>query len=112
MITAIQQVAVNVKDVERARGFYRDKLGLRHLFDCGGVRLMVGIPEKEFESASSILYLRVDDIHAAHKEMLGRGVKFRDAPHLVTRLPDREIWMTFFEDGEGNTLAITSEPLL
>jgi hypothetical protein len=54
----------------------------------------------------------VDDIHAAHKEMLGRGVKFRDAPHLVTRLPDREIWMTFFEDGEGNTLAITSEPLL
>jgi len=121
MITGIQQVAVNVKDVERARGFYRDKLGIRHLFDggpkitffdCGGVRLMVGIPEKEFEGASSILYLRVDDIHAAHKEMLARGVKFRDAPHRVARLADREIWMTFFEDGEGNTLAITSEPLL
>ncbi len=121
MITAIQQVAVNVKDVERAKAFYRDKLGIRHLFDggpkltffdCGGVRLMVGIPEKEFENASSILYLRVDDIHAAHRDMRARGVKFRDQPHLVAKLPDREIWMAFFEDGEGNLLAITSEPLL
>jgi methylmalonyl-CoA/ethylmalonyl-CoA epimerase len=119
MITAIQQIAVNVKDVDRARAFYRDRLGLRHLFDggpkltffdCGGVRLLVGIAEKEFDHPSSILYFRVDDIRAAHRELLAKGVKFRDEPHLVARLPDREIWMAFFEDGEGNTLAITAEP--
>jgi len=119
MISAIQQVAVNVKDVERAKAFYRDKLGLRHLFDggpkltffdCGGVRLLVGIAEKEFDHPSSVLYYRVDDIRAAHRELAAKGVKFRDEPHLVARLPDREIWMAFFEDGEGNTLAITAEP--
>ena len=120
MISAIQQVAVNVRDVDRARAFYRDKLGIRHLFDggpkltffdCGGVRLMLGTPEKpEFDHPSSVLYLRVDDIRAAHRTLASRGVAFRDEPHLVATLPDREIWMAFFDDGEGNLLAITSEP--
>lgn len=120
MIEAIQQIAVNVRDVDRAKAFYRDTLGIRHLFDggpklaffdCGGVRLMIGTPEKpEFDHPNSILYLRVADIRAAHGELLAKGVKFRDEPHLVAKLPDREIWMAFFEDGEGNTLAITSEP--
>ena len=122
MITAIQQVAVNVRDVDRARAFYRDQLGIRHLFDggpkltffdCGGVRLMLGTPEKpEFDHPSSILYFRVADIGAAHRELAAKGVKFRDAPHLVTRLPDREVWIAFFDDGEGNALALMSEPAL
>ena len=121
MISAIQQIAVNVRDVDRARAFYRDKLGMRHLFDggpkltffdCGGVRLMLGpASEPEFDHPSSILYLRVEDIRATHREFASRGVHFRDEPHLVAKLPDREIWMTFFDDGEGNVMAITSEPL-
>jgi methylmalonyl-CoA/ethylmalonyl-CoA epimerase len=119
MITAIRQIAVNVRDVARAGAFYREKLGIRHLFDagpklsffeCGGVRLMLGAAESaEFDHASSILYFSVPDIAAAHREMSGRGVAFRDAPHLVAKLPDREIWMAFFDDGEGNVLAITEE---
>lgn len=120
MISAIQQIAVNVRDLDRARAFYRDRLGIRHLFDggpklaffdCGGVRLMLGLPEKaEFDHPSSVLYFRVPDIHAAHREMKARGVAFRDEPHVVAKLPGREIWMAFFDDGEGNVLAITSEP--
>jgi len=118
MITAIHQIAINVKDVQRARGFYRDGLGLAHLFDagpelaffdCGGVRLMVGMPTPEFEHASSILYLRVDDIRAEHGAMVARGVRFREEPHIVARLPDREVWLAAFDDGEGNTLALMSE---
>lgn len=31
----------------------------------------------------------------------------REAPHVLAKLPDREIWMAFFDDGEGNVLAIT-----
>lgn len=122
MISALQQVAVNVRDVERAKAFYREKLGIRHLFDggpklsffdCGGVRLMLGTAEKpEFDHPGSVLYFRVADIHAAHRELAARGVKFRDQPHLIAKLADREIWMAFFEDGEGNVLAITSEPPL
>ena len=118
-LSAIQQISVNARDLPRATAFYRDALGIRHLFDappqmsffdCGGIRLMVGVAEKgEFDHASSVLYFRVEDIRAAHADLKARGVKFRDQPHLVARLPDREIWMSFFDDSEGNVLAITSE---
>jgi methylmalonyl-CoA/ethylmalonyl-CoA epimerase len=118
-LSAIQQISVNARDLPRATAFYRDALGIRHLFDappqmsffdCGGIRLMVGVAEKgEFDHPSSILYFRVEDIRAAYEDLKARGVKFRDQPHLVARLPDHEIWMSFFDDSEGNVLAITSE---
>jgi methylmalonyl-CoA/ethylmalonyl-CoA epimerase len=118
-LSAVQQISVNARDLPRAVSFYRDRLGLRHLFDagprmsffeCGAIRLMLALPEKpEFDHASSILYFRVDDIDAAHRELGALGVAFRDAPHVVARLPGREVWMAFFDDSEGNLLAITSE---
>jgi predicted enzyme related to lactoylglutathione lyase len=30
----------------------------------------------------------------------------------VARLPDREVWLAFFDDTEGNTLALMSEPAI
>ena len=116
--TAIGQIAVNVRDVERAVAFYRDALGLPFLFqvpglaffDCGGVRLMLSRPETpEFDHASSVLYFRVADIEAAHGELAGRGVAFRDAPHKIADMPDHELWMTFFDDTEGNLHALMAE---
>ncbi len=119
-LTALQQVSVTVHDLPRAVAFYKEKLGVRHLFDGGprlsffacemGVRLMLAVPEKpEFDHKSSILYFKVDDIEAAHRELAARGVAFRDAPHVVARLPGWEVWMAFFDDSEGNLLAITTE---
>jgi len=118
-IAAIQQIAVNARDLARATAFYRDRLGLKHLFDapphmsffdCGGIRLMLSLPEKpEFDHAASILYFRVDDVRRTHEDLAARGVRFRGEPHVVARLPDREIWMAFFDDSEGNVHAITSE---
>ena len=120
-LSAIKQISVNARDLPRAIAFYRDALGIRHLFDappqmsffdCGGIRLMVGVAEKgEFDHASSILYFSVEDIGAAYADLESKGVAFRDKPHLVARLPDREIWMSFFDDTEGNVLALTSEVL-
>lgn len=116
--STLAQVALPVRDAERAAGFYRDTLGLPFLFaappmaffDLGGVRLMLTLPESpEFEPPGSILYFRVADIAAAHAGLLARGVAFRTAPHRVARLPDHELWMAFFEDGEGNTLALLSQ---
>src|SRR3974390_1969923 len=105
-LSTIQQISVNARDLARATAFYRDKLGVKHLFDAGphmtffaagGIRLMVSVAEKtEFDHPGSILYFRVDDIRAAHADLEGRGVKFRDEPHLAAKLPDREIWMCFF----------------
>ena len=118
-LSAIQQISVNAKDVARARAFYLEKLGMKHLFDAGpeltffdagGIRIMITKPsEKEFDHAGSILYFRVEDIRAAHGELQSRGVHFRDEPHIVAKLPGREIWMCFLDDSEGNVLAITSE---
>ena len=115
----IGQIAVVVQDLDRAVAFYRDTLGLRFLFqappklaffDCGGVRLMLDVPEEaEFKHPASILYYKVDDIQGTWATLRDRGVDFRDEPHLVARMPDHELWMAFFRDTEGNTLALMSE---
>src|SRR5688500_19117320 len=66
---SIGQIAINVHDLERAVAFYRDALGLRFLFqpgpamaffDCGGVRLYLGKPERpEDDHLASVLYFKV-----------------------------------------------------
>ncbi|HEX8672951.1 MAG TPA: VOC family protein [Longimicrobium sp.] len=117
-ITGVGQVAINVRDVQRAVEFYRDVLGLRFLFqipnsaffDCGGLRLMLGTAEKpEFDHPASILYYKVDDIHAAYASLQSAGADTVDAPHLVARMPDHELWMFFVRDPEGNHLGLMSE---
>jgi len=117
-ITRLGQVAVNAHEIDRATAFYRDTLGLRLLFtagklaffDCGGVRLMLDVAEKpEFNHPSSILYFAVPDINAAHRQLRDSGVKFEDEPHVIAKMPDHDLWMTFFRDSEQNLLALMSE---
>ena len=118
-LAAIGQIAVNATDIPRAVRFYRDSLGMRLLFeappkmaffDASGVRLMLSLPEtKEFDHPGSVLYFRVDDIDASYSALSERGVNFLDKPHLIARMPDHELWMTFFKDSEGNTLALMAE---
>ncbi|KAB2969397.1 MAG: VOC family protein [Thermoanaerobaculia bacterium] len=119
LLSSIGQIAIRVLDLERAVATYRDRLGLRFLFqappalaffECGGVRLMLSPPEPgELDHAASILYFRVEDIHAAHAELAGRGVRFRSEPHAVADLGDRVLWLADFEDGEDNLLALMAE---
>jgi methylmalonyl-CoA/ethylmalonyl-CoA epimerase len=117
-ITGLGQVAINVHDLDRAIAFYRYKLGLPLLFtagklaffDCGGVRLMLSLPEKpEFDHPGSILYFSVPDIAAAHRQMLAVGAHFEDEPHLIARMPTHDLWMVFFRDSEQNLLGLMSE---
>jgi methylmalonyl-CoA/ethylmalonyl-CoA epimerase len=118
-LSAIGQIAMNAHDIPRAVRFYRDALGMRLLFeappkmaffDCAGVRLMLSLPEEpQFDHAGSVLYYRVDDIDQAFATLSERGVTFVDKPHLIARMPDHELWMTFFKDSEGNTLALMAE---
>jgi predicted enzyme related to lactoylglutathione lyase len=119
VISGIGQVAITVHDLGRAVAFYRDTLGLRFLFeappkmaffDCGGIRLMLGVPEKpEFDHPSSILYYKAGDIHAAWQALKEAGADLLSEPHVITRMQGHELWMAFFRDSEGNTLALTSE---
>ena len=117
-LSRIGQIAVTVRDVSRAIAFYKDILELPHLFtagplaffNCGGVRLMLSVPEKpELNHASSILYFQVTDIRTACDTLTQRGVRFEDNPHLIARMPDHDLWMAFFRDSEHNLLALMSE---
>jgi methylmalonyl-CoA/ethylmalonyl-CoA epimerase len=116
-LSKIGQIAVNVRDVARATEFYRATLGLKHLFsapglaffDCGGVRLMLGIPEKpELDHPSSILYFEVEDIQAATAALRNRGVRFEGDPHRVAQLERHDVWLAEFRDSEENVLALMS----
>ena len=118
-LSTIGQIAMPVKDLARAIEFYRDRLGIELLFQappglaffrCGSVRLLVEVPsEAEFQRPGSPLYFVVNDIHTAYADLRDRGVTFRGEPHLIARMPDHELWMAFFDDGEGNTLALMHE---
>jgi methylmalonyl-CoA/ethylmalonyl-CoA epimerase len=117
-ISHIGQIAIIVKDVGRAIGFYQNTLGFPMmfragnlaLFMCGQTRLMLdGAAEAEFDHPGSILYFSVPDINAAYQQMKSCGAEFRDQPHMIARMPDHELWMTFFKDTEGDTLALMSE---
>ncbi len=117
-LSQIGQIALNVHDLERAIAFYRDKLGMKHLFtvpkmaffECGGIRLMLGLPEKpEFDHPSSIIYFNVDDMQSAFRALSQREVSFESEPHVVAKMPTHDLWMAFFRDSENNLFALMSE---
>jgi methylmalonyl-CoA/ethylmalonyl-CoA epimerase len=115
----IGQIAVNIKDLDRAVGFYRDVLGLTFLFqappslaffDCGGVRLMLSPPEgPEHDHPASVIYYVVDDLEAAYAGIVARGAESFDGPHLIAKMPDHDLWMAFVKDTEGNHVGLMSE---
>ena len=121
-VARIGQIAMTVGDLPRAVAFYRDVLGMRFLFeappamaffDCGGIRLMLSLPETtgatQGQQFGSILYYAVDDIEAAARALEARGVRFEQPAHVVARLPHADLWMAFLRDPDGHLLAIMSE---
>ncbi len=117
-LSTIGQIAINVKDVERATRFYRDTLGLKFLFappnlaffDAGGVRLMLSNAERtEFDHPASILYYKVGDIAATHQALVDRGVRVEEKPHIVAPMPDHDLWISAYRDSEDNYFAVMSE---
>jgi methylmalonyl-CoA/ethylmalonyl-CoA epimerase len=120
-LSRLHQISMRVRDIARATRFYRDVLGIPFLFeapprlaffDCEGVRLMLSTPEPGFDHPGSVLYFAVDDIRQMRDNLASRGVTFRSEPHKIATLADREVWLADFEDTEGNTLALMSEPRL
>ncbi len=116
MVTRLGQVARSVSDTAASEKWYRDVLGLTHLytfgtlafFDLGGTRLMLS-QQDGGAVKESILYLEVTDIAAAHAQLQSRGVRFTHAPHLIHKHADgTEEWMAFFEDPDGRPLALMS----
>jgi methylmalonyl-CoA/ethylmalonyl-CoA epimerase len=114
----IRQIAVVCKDVARATAFYRDTLGLPFLFaagpnlaffDCGGVRLMLSSDNAGHDNLSSMLYYLVTDIEGTQRDLEGKGVAFVEKPHVIAKMPDHELWLSAFNDSEGNVLGLMEE---
>lgn len=114
----IMQIAIVVRDLDRAKAFYAGLLGLRHLFDappglsffqCGEVRLMLTPPEGPETAGISIIYYDVADIEAAHGSLAAAGVAFESDPHFIARVGDKDLWLAICRDPDGNMVGLMSE---
>jgi methylmalonyl-CoA/ethylmalonyl-CoA epimerase len=120
-LSKIRQIALPVRDIGEATRFYRDTLGMRHLFDappalsffdCGGVQLMLAGPAaqgKDGEQQHAVLFYDVRDIKATHAKIKSSGAKSLEEPRVITRMNGREIWISSVSDGQGNVVGLMSD---
>jgi methylmalonyl-CoA/ethylmalonyl-CoA epimerase len=117
-LNQIGQIALPSSDVDRSEAFYEKALGLRKLyrfgdlcfFDCAGVRLLIDKVEgSDAVRPQGCIYFRCADIALAVDELTKRGVAFTSKPHLIAKMDDHDLWMAFFTDPDGHTLALMQE---
>ena len=116
-ISQIGQIALPVSDVDRSESFYGGVLGLRKLyrfgnltfFDCAGVRLLLEKANDMDGAKRGCIYFRCADIALAVAELKQRGLSFDSTPHLIAKMDDHDLWMVFFSDPDGHTLALMQE---
>ena len=120
-LSRIKQIAIPVHTLDKAKAFYRDTLGLRHLFDappalsffdCGGVQLMLAGPEaqgKDGDQQHPVLFYDVSDIKKTHAWIKSSGAKSLEEPRMITRMNGREIWISSVSDGQGNVVGLMSD---
>lgn len=111
-----EQVALTVSDIDAARIFYRDRIGLRLMFeannmlffDVGGTRLMIAQDKARQRPAqpSSIVYFHVDDFAAALVRLQDTQATLVGAVETVQTTSAGTLRLQQFEDGDGNMLAI------
>lgn len=122
-ITNIGQIAIAVSDLDSAKRFYLDVLGLHLLFeappglaffDCGGVRLMLTTQQGDSKDhTTSAIYYKVDDIDHAKQAIQSAGAVFEREPQMAAKMPDHELWIGFLRDPDDNLVGIMAErPLL
>ncbi|MDP9204521.1 MAG: VOC family protein [Gemmatimonadota bacterium] len=120
-LSRIKQIALPVREITEATRFYRDTLGMRHLFDappalsffdCGGVQLMLAGPEaqgKDGGEQHAVLFYDVSDIKDVHGKIKSSGARTLEEPHIIARMNGREIWISSFNDGQGNIVSLMSD---
>ena len=118
----VGQIHITVTDLDRSVAFYRDVLGLPHLFtvpgqpmaffDGGGVRLYLGSTQDERFVSRPTIYYRVEDVDTAWAEVTGRGAKEISGPQLVHRDAGNELWMAFVADPDAIPVGLMEERVL
>jgi len=115
---ALGQIHVSVTDVEESVRFYRDTLGLAHLFtvpgqpmaffQAGDVRLYLGVPETEEFRSHCVLYFRVDDVESEVARLRDADVPVGD-PHVAHRDATTELWLAGLTDPDGHHIVLMQE---
>lgn len=114
LITGTDFVAVGTRDFDAAARFYGDVLGLRPgkrwgsmpagEFETGNLTIAVMQSDAfgmEFRPHAHPIELRVGDFEAAKAELESRGVEFKG-----DTIDSGVCFQAFFEDPDGNALAI------
>ena len=115
---------VSIIDVERAKEFYRDTLGLRLVseeppfalvFEAHGIMLRLGMAKELPPPRGTVLGWQVPEIIAAVKDLERAGVRFERYDSV--RQDDLGIWTTpsgakvaWFKDPDGNILSLSEHP--
>src|SRR3954470_5194496 len=120
-LSRIKQIAIPVKEIREATRFYRDVLGMKHLFDappelsffdCGGIRLMLSGPQaqgKDGNEQHPVLFYDVADIKATHARIKAAGAQSIEEPRVIAQMNGREVWIGAVSDGQGNHVGLISE---
>jgi catechol 2,3-dioxygenase-like lactoylglutathione lyase family enzyme len=114
LVTGTDFVTVATRDYDAAATFYGEVLGLPFAkrwgdmpageFETGNLTLALMQSDAfglEFRANGHPIALHVDDFDAARSELESRGVRFKGDV-----LDSGVCWQAFFEDPDGNTLAI------
>jgi len=56
-----------------------------------------------------MVYFRVADLEGAAARLRAQGVELAQAPHLVARMPNHDLWLAFVKDPAGNVLGLMEE---
>lgn len=109
------QVALTCRDLDRARSFYRDTLGLPLMFeagnmlffDVGGQRLMVGLSEKpDRPIGGTYIYFDAPDVEALAAVLKARGVELIGNTETLQRTETHDLKLQFFRDPDGNEIGL------
>ncbi len=111
---------VGTRDAARARGFYRDMLGLTLVeensfalvFDANGIMLRVTNVHELIPAQFTVLGWEVPDVTSAVQDLVARGVVFARYPGMTQ--DDDGVWtspggarIAWFQDPDGNVLSLT-----
>ncbi|TLZ94689.1 MAG: hypothetical protein E6K04_01305 [Methanobacteriota archaeon] len=115
MVLTVEGIVLYSEDLDRARAFYRDVLGLPLLldeghvihFDAGTIRLAIHRcpPGQRREAPEGFLVFGVEDLAVVHEALRLRGAEFLGPP--ANRPYGR---VAYLHDPEGHEIGLLEEP--
>jgi catechol 2,3-dioxygenase-like lactoylglutathione lyase family enzyme len=113
-----------IVDVERAKVFYRDTLGLTMVseeppfalvFDANGIMIRLGMGKEVSKAVGTVLGWKVPEIESAVAELQSRGIRFERFEGM--KQSEAGIWtsptgarVAWFRDPDGNILSLSEHP--